>query len=661
MSSYFPIEKEEIEHYEPDMDKFLTKVDWTPAKKFKGKASPATTIDVRGMIDSMGTAGDTDPESLSLVGMAKELSGGSPVFPEVINSVLLAVRTGLAVGFFMADKYNKASGLELLFGNASINSSKALQEEFKSKQTTSSAVTAFTFAAYVVWKLGSLKKEDVSKTNVLFEGIPEFSFDGSISSVKCLLFYLCKYLDPKTGLVKDEIEFLTMTLHYFEAVIVHIKERESGLKETEVFKMAKYKMKDSDFKVEGFEIAKSSKLVMVILPPITREDVAGNEEALDFDEQQMERLFAWDIEERQNPYMAFNALPTSTIKFGPAGTGKDLTEIVKCNKGYELSAFTGLPFNPVPFPNLVDEYQGKTAKATKELFLMVRDPRAIWLMWMNDAGKLLGKRGGKNNDAGGIGEFQSEYLKHMEGAEAYWPGGAAIDHLDNFPELIDPAMYSRMQVQLLVDGARTYGEWLKQSFLEWAPMKKEFGDLIDFDESVMVVPGIGVGKKIGQSQIEDNIGDLPMPKDPEIAKIIAQAFSLGLTIKNDAFFAYVNEAVRKLHDAWTSRHERNMFKGIVFRLTNFRQPESWRKDPKVFYHKTLKEKKGMIKLEIGRNLQGKSVSRIRYEEMIKHLDTFALIANTEEQKEIAARVKEMKIQFKAREKFFSDVPEAGSR
>ena len=163
MSSKFgsniPILEKDLAPHRKDVGSLIGLVNWTPTAQLtlatngdKGFAPGTKTWRASGVANPVA-------QELSLIKIGRALSQDQNLMTEPANFVLLTLQQALCLGFHLGQQYCKAAGvLELQKLNASRQLTMAQKEEFQSKMNTASAVTLFTTAAYLVWRLGAYQE-----------------------------------------------------------------------------------------------------------------------------------------------------------------------------------------------------------------------------------------------------------------------------------------------------------------------------------------------------------------------------------------------------------------------------------------------------------------------------------------------------------------------
>ena len=217
-----PLDDTQLGRWTEQANALLVAVKWAPRplRPPTRKGAPSTA-EYR---ESTAT-GPAVEDKLSLVGIARRVSGDPVLLSEDTNHVLTEVRNGLRIGMQLSHVYTKSAGLETLIemnGRGAL--SDAQKTEFRAKYETASAVTVFAAAYYVTGALGDYKAEEVGAAGSGADGVPEVSLLNPVRALDCMLYYYAASLE-KSGEVRTGAEFVKTTLLYFQAVIQEIRRR----------------------------------------------------------------------------------------------------------------------------------------------------------------------------------------------------------------------------------------------------------------------------------------------------------------------------------------------------------------------------------------------------------------------------------------------------
>ncbi len=379
-TSYLPIDQQKLDQFTQRANHLLTKIKWTPRKDlFDDKKLN------RGGYRESSIASVREQEA-SLLAIARAISNDPILLGEGINHVLSTVRQGLRIGMHLSASFDKTSGLDnLVEMNRRGGLSESQKTEFKQKYETSAAVAAFSSAYYIVWELTTYRAEEVSSLNLEFAGIPESSYLNPARAIECMLFYYAAYLE-KSGLVHGDLDFIKMTLLYFHGVIDEVRQRQGSLKFLDLFTSRAYKLKESDFCVNGFEVLTGDSGTSVEFNRVELDSIVGNRDAKHKARRLVQRLLCFDRETRRNPMMELGGLTTLRMGHGLPGTGKSLQIAATATMLYDYCLELGIPFLFWPMPdNVVSTFQGGSAERAQEWLRPIHDPNKIVYAPVDDA------------------------------------------------------------------------------------------------------------------------------------------------------------------------------------------------------------------------------------------------------------------------------------
>ena len=94
---------------------------------------------------------------------------------------------------------------------------------------------------------------------------------------------------------------------------------------------------------------------------------------------------------------------------------------------------------------------------------------------------------------------------------------------------------------------------------------------------------------------------------------------------------------------FSSRDVRNIQSAISLRLTDFNLEPEWLDNPEIFMRKDYQTKFKMLKELMQRNMKGLSFAEIRLQEIVRYLDNYATIADTDFKRKVEEQVMRNKI------------------
>ena len=636
-SSYLPIDEIQLGKFTEKANYLLRKVKWTP----RGSLSDRKEKNISKWRES--SVRQAVAEELSLIRIARIISNDPLLLTESVNHVLTVLRQGLRIGMHISALYTKFSGLESLISlNARGGLSGSQKTEFREKYRTVSAVGVFAAAYYVVWEISKYRTEEVSGASILFEGIPEMDLTAPVRAFDCMTYYCAAYLE-KSGAVHTELDFIKMTLLYFEGIIEGIRNRESSLKHCETFTEKSYKLVGSDFCITGFEALTEAHGASVEFNRVELSHIVGNRDAKHKARRLAERLLCYDKETRRNPIHDLGGLPTVRMGHGEPGTGKSLQIAATATMLHDLCEVIGLPFLFWPMPdNLISTFQGGSGERTIEWMKPLRDPGKIVYAPVDDAENNLEDRTRQGVSAG-VREVVSVFLRNTEGAYAVNHGNSVIELFTNLPEQLDKAVLSRIMDRFYIGGAMTREDFIDQDFLWWKRFKEIDPDFINLTDP-QDYEFLSRQKLAGSiSQVYES----PDKPSEERIRIVFDKVSRKYKPTEHDFFAHFFYSVKQEYPFFTSRDVRNIQAAVNERIMDFDFDPQWLDDPAMFFLKDYDAKKEMILELMKENMKGLSFSQIRLQETIRYLDSLSKIVFAEEDRKLDEMVSQMLLQEKA--------------
>ncbi len=638
--SMIPIEEQQLSRWTEQASTLLVSVRWTP--KALHSSGPVSTSQFRE--SSTGTASE---DKLSLILTAKAVSADPILLSEDINHTLAEVRQGLRIGMHLSNLYTNASGLQTLMD---LNSRNGLSEqqktEFRAKYETASAITVFAVADYVCWSLSDFKAEEVSNTNVKFPGIIELSLLNPVRALDCAMYYYAANVQPTAGAVRTSLEFVKMTLLYWEAVIDELKLREGSLKFTEQFSSRAYKLAGSEYTIEGFNSEGKVREDSVEFNRVELHQIVGNRDAKHKARRLAERLMCYDPVVQRNPMHELGGLQTVRMGHGEPGTGKSLQISATATLLSDFCKSLGMPFLFWPMPDtVVSTYQGGSAERMMAWMKPLSDPTKIIYAPIDDAENNLEDRTRQGVSAG-VREVIAVFLRNTEGAYAVHHGNAAIELFTNLPDQLDKAVLSRIMDRVYIGGARTREDFLDQDYLWW----RKYDDLAPGFTS-MTDPKdyqyLANQKLVGSLSKVYNEGT-STPDSEKIHRIFETVEKEHKTSEHQ-FFALFYERVKEGYPMFTSRDVRNIQQAVSTRIMDFDLDPSWLENPDIFFRKEYDTKKSMLTELMRQNMKGLSFPQIRLQETVRYLDSMVRIVDAGRERQLQEMVSQMELHREAQQ------------
>lgn len=638
---HLPVKQSELEEHIKKASMLLKRASWHPRIK-KERLKEQTAHDIIRSI-----AQTTSAEVSSITEKAKALSNDPLlIFNQDIAQCMDVVRKGVALGMHMANLYSKASNFYTLKeqqASGALKNNPSAQTEFREKNTTTSAVLLFVTANYIVSQLSSYKTEELNSVKLSFPGLPEdLHLANFIHSLNYMLYYHGFYLAADN--IKTPLEYVKLTLLYYQDILNEIEFIKDSLKYTEPFENKKYKLEGEEFSLDGFTTNSSTVAAGVDFNRMSWEKIVGNTMYKHSSKRTVQFLMCYDVERKMNPINELGGFPSVTMEYGPPGTGKSMGISATATELSDRCADLGINFLFQPIPQtVISTYQGGSSENMEKWFRGTNATNSVIYAPIDDGDGKLRDRGARGTSAGVI-EVVESFLVNTEGASAAKRGNRLIQIYTNLPETLDKAVLSRVQKRSLIEGAVSLEDFLDQDFIWWKAYDEMVPGFINMehplDYEFMSAQDI-------VAQISEKLKQQSEAKVYKIQQIINSTFS-EYNIEEHLFFAKLYWNIKKEFPGFTSRDVRNIQSAINTRLTDFDFPAEWMDDHKFFFAKDYDEKLNMLRELMKSNMKGLSFSEIRFQEVVRYLDNMAMIVDKEFEKKVSQRVEDYKIEKEAR-------------
>lgn len=640
--SYIPIKSEELMAHLAWANPRMMGLDYRPTRRLR--------LGEKGSVLEPISSDLQTTEKISLLGLANEISGGSPLLTLEATKVMTAIRDGVCLGLHVSKAYTKRSGFDTLQQqNATANLSPAQSAEFNAKAAVTSAIAVFVASSYVVHELSRFEESDVSATKVSFSGVPEINYRSPVISLSCLLFHFGKYCTKEAGVVQNSLELVKLAILYFEAVANEIHDKEKSFAYAEPFTEVGYRLEGSEFTVEGFKVIKHTASVSAEFRKIKFDEIVGNQRAKHMSIRTVMTVCCYDFEREKNPFLELGSFPLVEMGEGKAGTGKSMIIAAKATLFQEVCDKLGIPFHFCPIPaTIVSTFQGGSAERMEDWMGHLADSKRIVYAPMDDCENLMMDRTREGVSAG-VREAISVFLRNTEGASAIVRGNAVIDLLTNLPELLDRAVLSRIQRRSPIDGAKTWEDYVDQTYLWLRKLTKldpgfvKLGNKSGYE----FLSAQKALKNLSQLQADNGAYAIKDPKVQEAVEIARKAYPTS----DQGFFAEVFMQVGKRFPHFSSRDVRNIHSAVDSRIIDFDLPHEWLDDPKLFYKQSYETKVEMLREELRKNTKGLNLEEIFAEEAFRYLDSMAKIAFVEYERDVEAYLKKLRVMKEGERRF----------
>lgn len=637
-SAGFPIDPKQLGAHTDRANRLLAGVQWTPTRDKLGKQASVYPLKWRESGSEKSSA-----EEVSLIQIARRVSGDPLLLSEETNHVLTVLRMALQIAMHVSREYTKSSGLEhLIEQNKRGALTEAQKTEFRAKYHSASAVTVFVVAYYVTWELSDYKSEEVADIAMDFAGLPELALPNPVQALECLLYYYGAYVD-KSGVVKSNLDFLKLTLLYFRAVIDEVKLREDSLQHTRHFVDNSYRLLGSEFWVRGFEVELGADQISIEFNRVELGQIVGNHDAKHKARRLAERLMCYDPAAQRNPMHDLGGLPTLRMGYGEPGTGKSMQIAATATLLFDYCKELGLPFLFWPLPdNVISTFQGGSSERMLKWLRPFRDTSRIVYGPIDDAENVLENRTRQGVSAG-VREVVATFLRHTEGAYAVHHGNAVVELFTNLPDQLDPAVLSRIMDRFYIGGAENREDFLDQDHLWWQRYREIDAGFVDMRDPEGYEY---LSNQVLVSTLALAYGEEDIPKAARV-KAVFEHVQAEHEPSQQTFFAALFTRTKEIFPMFTSRDVRNIQRAVDERVLDFDLPPAWLENPETFYRQDYPTKRSMIVEQMQANMQGLSFHELRCQEAGRYLDNFVRIAATARERRIDEMVEQAELQREA--------------
>ncbi len=651
-----PLEETAFVGQMPMATSLIKGFEYKPAKKLEVVPTQGATADKLAMTwkDSGASVVPTVVKA-SLFDNVTTIVQDKDILPEDASITLNTMRRGIAIGLYLSQLYMDAAGLTDL--KRRISSEKLSTQEsadFRAKQSTAGAIAAFAAASYVLWRLGSYREEDQAKATVQFRGVPDLHLTDPINGLKCFVFYLCGYLD--SGQVQTPAEMLKMIVTYSEAYAQAIHDRAGSFTAADHYTSRDYRLVGQEFTLSGFELISRGTTASAVFRDVKFEDIVGNQEAKHKVRRVLRDLIAYDFDSQRNPMVEkFGCFQPVRMGAGKPGTGKTLLIAAAGTELKKRGDHLGLRVRLCPAPgNLIDSYQGRSGVRFLDWFKVFHDPNWLTYMPMDEAETYLPDRE-RQGVSSGQQEIVKGFLEGTEGAGTIIRGNAVVEVYTNIPDVLDPAVLSRISDRMEILGATTVEDVLDQNWLWFRKLGAVSPGFIDLNEYTKY-------KRMSAQRARASLSDIIEEQGALVAKDEFLRECVGLlekecSKKDEFFYAKLFFKLRERYSFITSRDLRNIQRAVDVRLNDFDYPDEWYDERNAFVAKSYDEKAGMLGELVKGSLKGKSFSDVMYQETVKYYDTSIALIRRGELRRIDDMVKEHRLREAAQKKITSGTTE----
>jgi SpoVK/Ycf46/Vps4 family AAA+-type ATPase len=653
-----PLRGESLKRWKEDMNAYLRQASWKPDRR----KAEQHDIDLSFLLQNKAL-GIEQEDQTSVMAAAVRVAEDRMLLTTTLAFVLNTVRDGLCLGRELAHLYEQASGLEVLMQrNADGQLHHSEQPEFHDKLSVAAAVQLFGTSAYILWRLAEHRAEEVSSVSVDFAGIPEVRMDRPSKALSSAMYYYGAYLE-RSGSVTGELEFVAITQRYFERLAEEVQLRAASLQYAEFFTNQHYKLEHSDFTVQGFALRAHARVHTVEFNRVEWSDIVANREAKHQFRRYAERLLCYDPETQKNPMLEFGGLPSIAMGDGKPGTGKSMLIAATATYLDDLCKHIGRSFLFWPLPdNIISTYQGGSAERAMDWFRPIQDPGKIVFAPIDDAENNLEARTRRGVSAG-VREFIGVFLRQTEGAYSVNYGNKLIGLFTNIPDQIDPAVLSRIQYRVPIEGAsnpvdfidqdqlwwRKYGEWMPGFVNLQDPEGHAYGEAQD---PLKHLSAALEAEQNGTNGLKhEAAASSPIQAQQEGVRLAYEAALRKADPDNHRFFGVLYTELQQRYSWFSSRDLRNIQQAIDARVIDVDFPADWLEEPERFFRQNYDRKVDMLRELITANLGGLDFKSLRLQEALRYADNAVRIQTQGLEREIEEQRRALEVRERAASRY----------
>lgn len=633
-----PLDEEQLAPFAKRAQDLLRQVKWTPNRPTTVGAKPTALV-------TTAYGGASKEDTVSVLEITRQLSAALVLIPDETNKTLNAIARGLQVGLALSGLYMKASGLESLMQRNRSGHGLAEPEriEFNEKMRTSAAILVYGAAAYIVTALEEYEHERHSRLSIQVTPPPEVSIENPTSALSCLLYYLGVQLRDG-GFVRDPIDIVKVTIEHMKAVLGEIELRVGGLSYTEVFTSRAYTL--GSFTLTGFSFEQPGAASSVAFNRVELTQIVGNRRGKHAVRRLAKYLVCYNPQTKRNIMNELKVLCRTFLGYSKPGTGKSLMIAALSTLISDYCQALGLPyvFHPLP-ADLIDKFQGGSADRMVRWIRGLHDPTRIVFGAIDDAEGFFRNRTHQGVSEGVVGVIQA-YLTGFESATAVWHGQATVGMMTNIPEIIDPAVMSRITERFPIDGPDRWEDYLDQQYM-W------LRDFTKLDPSLVTMTGPDGYERFSLQAALATLSDLAEPvTTPRVpgVKVIFDAVSRDHSPTEEAFFAKLYDGTAKAYPGFSARDVRNISEAVTRRVYDIDLPDEWVTHPDPFHRQPHERQLEMVKELVRGNLRGLQLHEVLLQEAVRYLDNMVTMADLGFRRQVDTQVEHMRVLHAAQEK-----------
>ena len=576
--------------------------------------------------------GQSTSDQVSFSKLVQSMESDDPLLSDVRLHTLHSVRRGMEVGFYMADQYRQRSGSDSFDSAAGLSDSQ--KAEYNEKMQAAAAVTLFACVRFILWDMRKLTEQNTFVGNI---SAPFEKVDISTprTAVMNMMYGLTKVAEKEVNQSDDRL--VAVVVEFAQSVAEAILNRQTGLKHLDAFTSVSYTLEGTDFTIAGFEAVDFTKATSVEFNRVAMGDIVGNADAKHFARRLVERTMCYNLKAQKNVFSELGGLAPVWMGYGKPGTGKSMLIAATATMFQEYCDQVGRPFLFHPLPdNIIDSYQGNSAKNMLAWIKMAQDPTQIVFMPIDDAENILEERI-RQGVSEGVRAAIGVFLRYTEGAYAVNHGNATIGVFTNLPEQLDAAVRSRIQGRMVINGAATVEDFFDQDHLWMRRFAgQEFLDVTPPDQY----------QYMSAQQAVKSIGDTAQTRDEPENAIVAELFATvagEYSAQSHEFLGHLYQAFMERFPQFSSRDIRNIQSAINQRVMDFELPAEWFEKSENFVDLEYDRQKEMVLALRDENLKGLRLAGVYRQEAVRYLDNYVAITNAQFDRDVEERVKQMRV------------------